>query len=56
MEVYRAFSGTCDRLTSAGEGLKRGSASHLLVREDNCGMAARGTEWAIVGCRMFPQL
>ncbi|KAH7187981.1 hypothetical protein DER44DRAFT_844967 [Fusarium oxysporum] len=36
---YRAFSGTCDRLTSAGEQLKSGSASHLEAREDNCGMA-----------------
>ncbi|KAI3571775.1 hypothetical protein IWW34DRAFT_767072, partial [Fusarium oxysporum f. sp. albedinis] len=53
---HRVFSGTCDRLTSAGEQLKSASASHLVVREDNCGMAARGTEWAIIGCRMFPQL
>ncbi|KAH7183952.1 hypothetical protein DER44DRAFT_682410 [Fusarium oxysporum] len=37
MEVqgHRAFSGTCDRLTSASEQLKSGSASHLVVREDN---------------------
>ncbi|KAH7142268.1 hypothetical protein DER46DRAFT_630901 [Fusarium sp. MPI-SDFR-AT-0072] len=47
---HRAFSGTCDRLTSAGKQLKSGSASHLVVREDNCGMAVRGTEWAIIGC------
>jgi hypothetical protein len=53
---YRALSGTCDRLTSAGEQLKSGSASHLVVREDNCGMAVRGSEWTIIGCRMFPQL
>jgi hypothetical protein len=45
-----------DRLTSAGEQLKSGSASHLVVREDNCGMAVRRTEWAIIDCRMFPQL
>ncbi|KAI3573180.1 hypothetical protein IWW34DRAFT_757264, partial [Fusarium oxysporum f. sp. albedinis] len=45
-----------DRLTSAGEQLKSGSASHLVVREDNCGMAVRRAEWAIIGCRMFPQL
>jgi hypothetical protein len=53
---YRAFSGTCDRLTSAGEQLKSGSASHLVVREDNCRMAVRGSEWGIIGCLMFPQL
>jgi predicted cupin superfamily sugar epimerase len=53
---HRAFSGTCDSLTSAGEQLKSGSTSHLVVREDNCGMEVRGSEWAIIGCRMFPQL
>ncbi|KAH7247506.1 uncharacterized protein BKA55DRAFT_514866 [Fusarium redolens] len=52
---HRAFSGTCDRLKSAGEQLKSGSASHSVVREYNCGMAVRRTEWAIIGCRMFPQ-
>jgi hypothetical protein len=45
-----------DRLTSAGEQLKSSSASHLVVREDNCGMTVRRTEWAIIGCRLFPQL
>ncbi|KAH7190957.1 hypothetical protein BKA60DRAFT_585619 [Fusarium oxysporum] len=39
---HRAFSGTCDRLKSAGEQLKSGPASHLVVRENNC-------EWAIIG-------
>ncbi|KAH7228477.1 uncharacterized protein BKA55DRAFT_583768 [Fusarium redolens] len=53
---HRTFSGTCDRLTSAAEQLKSGSASHLAVREDNYGMAVRASEWAIIGCRMFPQL
>ncbi|KAM5521612.1 hypothetical protein FOXYSP1_15503 [Fusarium oxysporum f. sp. phaseoli] len=53
---HRAFSGTYDRLTRIGEQLKSGSASHLVVREDNCGMAVRGTKWAIIGCPMFPQL
>ncbi|KAI3584170.1 hypothetical protein IWW34DRAFT_721787 [Fusarium oxysporum f. sp. albedinis] len=53
---HRAFSGTCDRLTSAGKQLKSGLASHSVMREDNCGMAVRGAEWAIAGCRMFPQL
>ncbi|KAH7191238.1 hypothetical protein DER44DRAFT_677990, partial [Fusarium oxysporum] len=43
-------------LTSAGEQLKSGSASHSVMQEDNCGMTVRGTEWAIIGCRMFPQL
>ncbi|EGU77536.1 hypothetical protein FOXB_11951 [Fusarium oxysporum f. sp. conglutinans Fo5176] len=47
---HRAFSGICDKLTSAGEQLKSGSASHLVAREDNCGMAVRGTELAIIGC------
>ncbi|KAH7169699.1 uncharacterized protein B0J16DRAFT_260072 [Fusarium flagelliforme] len=51
---HRAFSGTCDRLTSAGEQLKSGSASHLVVREENCGMEVRESQWA--RCRMFPQL
>ncbi|KAH7231305.1 uncharacterized protein BKA55DRAFT_582175 [Fusarium redolens] len=50
---HRAFSGTCDGLTSAGEQLKSGSATHLVVREDNCGMAVRRTEWEIIGCRIF---
>ncbi|KAM5527829.1 hypothetical protein FOXYSP1_19702 [Fusarium oxysporum f. sp. phaseoli] len=53
---HREFSGTYNRLTSAGKQLKSGSASHLVVREDNCGMAVRRTEWAIIGCCMFPQL
>ncbi|WJG35733.1 uncharacterized protein FOBCDRAFT_139596, partial [Fusarium oxysporum Fo47] len=47
---YQAFSGTCDRLASAGKQLKSGSASHSVMREDNCGMAVRGTEWVIIGC------
>ncbi|WJG37084.1 uncharacterized protein FOBCDRAFT_148547 [Fusarium oxysporum Fo47] len=47
---HRAFSGTCHRLTSAGEQLKSGSASLSVMREDNCGMAVRGSEWAIIGC------
>ncbi|KAM5528205.1 hypothetical protein FOXYSP1_19474 [Fusarium oxysporum f. sp. phaseoli] len=47
---HRAFSGTCERLTSAGEQLKSASASHLVVGEDICILAARRTEWAIVGC------
>ncbi|KAI3584122.1 hypothetical protein IWW34DRAFT_721507 [Fusarium oxysporum f. sp. albedinis] len=51
---HRAISGTRDRLTCAGEQLKSGSASHSVMREDNCGMAVRGSEWAIIGCRMFP--
>ncbi|KAI3573189.1 hypothetical protein IWW34DRAFT_551725, partial [Fusarium oxysporum f. sp. albedinis] len=52
MEVqgHRAFSGTCDRLTSAcRRATQKRSASHLVVREDNCGMAVRGTEGAIIG-------
>jgi hypothetical protein len=53
---HRALSSTCDRLTSAGEQLKSGSASRLVVREANCGVEVRGTEWAIIGCRTFPQL
>jgi hypothetical protein len=53
---HRAFSGTCDRLTSAGEQLKSDSTSHLVMQEDNCGMAVRGTEWAVIGCHMFLQL
>ncbi|KAH7150603.1 hypothetical protein DER46DRAFT_512357, partial [Fusarium sp. MPI-SDFR-AT-0072] len=53
---HQAFSGTCDRLTSAGKQLKSGSASYLVMREGNCSMAVRGTEWAIIGCCMFPQL
>ncbi|KAH7231141.1 hypothetical protein BKA59DRAFT_488847 [Fusarium tricinctum] len=53
---HRAFSSTCDRLTGAGEQLKSGLASHLVVRKGNCGLAVRGTEWATIGCRMFPQL
>jgi hypothetical protein len=55
-QVHRVFSGTCDKLTSAGEQLKSGSANHLVVREDNCGMAVRDTECVIIGFRMFPQL
>ncbi|KAI3571263.1 hypothetical protein IWW34DRAFT_574648, partial [Fusarium oxysporum f. sp. albedinis] len=46
---HRAFSSACDRLTSAGEQLKSGSASYLVVREDNCGMAVRGSERATIG-------
>ncbi|EGU84552.1 hypothetical protein FOXB_04935 [Fusarium oxysporum f. sp. conglutinans Fo5176] len=50
------FSGTCDGLTSAGEQLKSGSASHLVVREDNCGMEVRGSEWAIISCLVVRQI
>ncbi|KAM5523957.1 hypothetical protein FOXYSP1_14300 [Fusarium oxysporum f. sp. phaseoli] len=46
---HRAFSGTCDRLTSAGRQPKSGLASCLVVREDNCGVEVRGTKWAIIG-------
>ncbi|KAJ0132668.1 Uncharacterized protein HZ326_24248 [Fusarium oxysporum f. sp. albedinis] len=49
---HRAISGTRDRLTCAGEQLKSGSASHSVMREDNCGMAVRGSEWAIIGCHV----
>ncbi|KAH7231100.1 hypothetical protein BKA59DRAFT_488815 [Fusarium tricinctum] len=47
-QVHRAFSGTCDRLINAGEQLKSGSMSHLVVREDNYGMAVRRIEWKIL--------
>ncbi|KAH7154732.1 hypothetical protein DER46DRAFT_511122 [Fusarium sp. MPI-SDFR-AT-0072] len=32
-QVHRAFSSTCDWLTSAGEQLKSGSAGHSVMRE-----------------------
>jgi hypothetical protein len=52
---HRAFSGTCDRLTSASEQLKS-PRRVTVVREENYSMAMRGNERAIIGCRMFPQL
>ncbi|KAH7159292.1 hypothetical protein DER46DRAFT_478965, partial [Fusarium sp. MPI-SDFR-AT-0072] len=50
------FRGTYNRLTSAGKQLKSSSANYSVVREYNCGMAVRGSEWALIDCLIVRQI